>query len=398
MSAYVHIQNATFLDRFQRFFRPRDLFIHDGGALRRVTLNVQAQIGIAVVAVLALVGLAFAIGQAAAGATLFTTGSGHTAEVARMERAVAGMHADVARLRDAARAHAARLEERQAFLAAVLSGEADGAKLAALIPEGGALATPRAAADIVSPLAALEDDQLVFADRVKKATDARYRSTVSALRKLGIDPSHLDAAGAAMGGPYEPVETGGNVTPIAQADPKFRSLFLSWKKLDQIQQGVVAVPSAKPIETNVSFTSSFGIRSDPFRGGAAMHAGIDLAGPIGTPIYATADGVVSRAEWANGYGNLIQVEHGKGIQTRYGHLSQILVAPNTRVKRGELIGKMGSTGRSTGSHLHYEVRIDGHAVNPLPFIQSSDYLLALQQRSVPIAHASMGGPEQLGQQ
>jgi murein DD-endopeptidase MepM/ murein hydrolase activator NlpD len=141
-------------------------------------------------------------------------------------------------------------------------------------------------------------------------------------------------------------------------------------------------------------TSSFGVRSDPFKGGRAMHAGLDISGPIGTPIYATADGIVGRAEWANGYGNLVELEHGKGIQTRFGHLSKILVQPMTRVKRGDLIALMGSTGRSTGSHLHYEVRIDGHAVNPLPFLQSTDYLLNIQAHSSDsVSGVALGGPK-----
>ncbi|TVV75619.1 M23 family metallopeptidase [Sphingomonas solaris] len=201
----------------------------------------------------------------------------------------------------------------------------------------------------------------------------------------------------AEGGPYE------SLTPtstIGNADPQFRSLFLSWKKQDDFQpgvirQGTISVPSAKPIRTSVAFTSGFGVRSDPFRGGAAMHAGIDLAGPIGTPIYATADGVVGRAEWANGYGNLVELDHGRGIATRYGHLSKIIVHPGDLVKRGDLIALMGSTGRSTGSHLHYEVRLDGRAVNPVPFLQSADYLVAMQNRSGPrvTAPLALGGPE-----
>jgi murein DD-endopeptidase MepM/ murein hydrolase activator NlpD len=120
-----------------------------------------------------------------------------------------------------------------------------------------------------------------------------------------------------------------------------------------------------------------------------MHAGIDLAGPVGTPIYATADGTVGRSQWVSGYGNLVELEHGRGIQTRYGHLSRSLVAAGQKVKRGEMIALMGSTGRSTGSHLHYEVRIDGKAVNPVPFMQSSNYLQSVQQRA---AAAAMGGP------
>ena len=139
-----------------------------------------------------------------------------------------------------------------------------------------------------------------------------------------------------------------------------------------------------------------GVRSDPFRGRAAMHAGIDLAGPIGTPIYATADGVVSDAGYnSGGYGNLVKLDHGRGIETRYGHMSVILVSRGQRVTRGQMIGRMGSTGRSTGSHLHYEVRIDARAVNPIPFMKSSDYLLAMQRKGIgthSMDAVALGGP------
>ena len=120
-----------------------------------------------------------------------------------------------------------------------------------------------------------------------------------------------------------------------------------------------------------------------------MHAGVDIPGPLGTSIYATADGIVARAQWANGYGNLVELDHGRGIQTRYGHLSAILVQPGMHVTRGQLIARMGSTGRSTGSHLHYEVRLDGHAVNPMPFLQSASYLVAMRTRG----NIAMGGPK-----
>jgi murein DD-endopeptidase MepM/ murein hydrolase activator NlpD len=156
---------------------------------------------------------------------------------------------------------------------------------------------------------------------------------------------------------------------------------------------VTAIPSARPINVPVNFTSGFGVRSDPFRGRAAMHGGIDLAGPIGTPVYATADGIVARSEWNNGgYGNLVEINHGQGIETRYGHLSRMIARPGQRVRRGDLIGLMGSTGRSTGSHLHYEVRIDGRAVNPVPFMQSTDMLAALQRRVATNPPIALGGP------
>lgn len=203
---------------------------------------------------------------------------------------------------------------------------------------------------------------------------------------VGTDAATAAAPAPATGGVFE------KATREGAADPQFRSLFLSWKKLDQVGiQGSVSIPSQKPVD-QLNFTSNFGFRSDPFRGSRAMHAGVDIPGPIGTPIYATADGVIGRAQRLGGYGNYIEIEHGQGIQTRYGHLSSILVTPNTRVKRGQLIGRMGSTGRSTGSHLHYEVRLDGRAVNPMPFLQSSDYLLAMQQREAN-TRLAMGGPD-----
>ena len=207
-----------------------------------------------------------------------------------------------------------------------------------------------------------------------------------------IDPAVLKriASSSAEG-------VGGPLEPVGGSDATFKQLFTSWKKLDSISQGAIAVPSEKPVKT-AAFTSGYGVRSDPFRHSAAMHAGIDLAGPVGTAIYATADGVVADAGYnKGGYGNLIKIDHGRGIETRYGHLSAILVSPGQRVVRGQQIARMGSTGRSTGSHLHYEVRIDGRAVNPIPFMKSTDYLLAMQKDNGGSAmdggHVALGGPK-----
>ena len=201
-----------------------------------------------------------------------------------------------------------------------------------------------------------------------------------ALRRMGFYPP----AGGGVGGPFD----------SAGADPTFKQLFTSWKKLDNLAGGAIAIPSEKPVKT-AEFTSAFGVRSDPFRRAAAMHAGIDLAGPVGTPIYATADGTVARAGWnSGGYGNLVEIDHGRGIVTRYGHLSTMNVYPGARVTRGQMIGRMGSTGRSTGSHLHYEVRIDDRPVNPIPFMRSTDYLIAMKRAgNAPSMDAvALGGP------
>ncbi|HUD93783.1 M23 family metallopeptidase [Sphingobium sp.] len=185
--------------------------------------------------------------------------------------------------------------------------------------------------------------------------------------------------------PYGDVPAAASQT--GKTDLAFSDLFASLQRLDGQPKASAYIPSGRPV-AKLSLTSNFGVRSDPFNGGARMHKGIDIPGPMGTPIYATADGVVSRAGWASGYGNLVQITHGSGMETRYGHMSKLLVAANSYVKRGQLIGLMGSTGRSTGSHLHYEVRVDGAAINPIPFVAGPDYLVAMNTKP-PVA---MGGP------
>ena len=226
-------------------------------------------------------------------------------------------------------------------------------------------------------------------ERRVKAIEQRQLALAAALETADVDEASLRSLGfypaeGAKGGPFD----------SAKGDPTFKQLFSSWKKLDSLQNGAIAIPSEKPVKTG-AFTSGYGVRSDPFQGRAAMHAGIDLSGPVGTPIYATADGTVTTAGWnGGGYGKLVKIDHGRGIETRYGHLSAIGVTAGQRVTRGQLIGRMGSTGRSTGSHLHYEVRIDGRAVNPIPFMKSTDYLMAMKRSGnrAPMDQVALGGP------
>ncbi len=249
-------------------------------------------------------------------------------------------------------------------------------------------AAPAAVSSDIARLAAATEArvrQIEERQKILAAMIAGQKIDPSVIAKLGY--SDATSGNLGRGGPFD---------SATQADPTFKSLFTSWKKLDNLADGAIAVPSEKPVRT-AEFTSGYGTRTDPFRGGAARHQGIDLAAPVGTPIYATADGTVSEAGYnRGGYGNLIKLDHGRGIETRYGHLSRVMVSPGQRVSRGQLIGRMGSTGRSTGSHLHYEVRIDGRAVNPIPFMKSNDYLLAMQKKGGG-THAmdavALGGPK-----
>ncbi|MEO6226072.1 MAG: M23 family metallopeptidase [Sphingomicrobium sp.] len=336
------------------FFRDRDLFIHDGTKLRRFRVSAPFQ------AFLFLVVLGLVAWASYATASLI---------VRQATGAPASLNA-------ATEARARMIEQRQAVIEAALSGAPIDSSL-----------VKAAAADrgrtTEGPLARVEQQQLQQAALVAEALNVRYQVTTAELKRLGISPARVGSR-EGVGGPFE------------SANTSFKALFDSWKKLDQLQDGVIAVPSDKPVRASVSFSSGFGVRSDPFHAGAAMHPGIDLAGTAGTPIYATADGTVLRSGWnSGGYGNLVEIDHGRGITTRYGHMSAVLVQAGDHITRGQQIGRMGSTGRSTGNHLHYEVRIDGRAVNPIPFMKSTDYVLAMQRRAgaAPMESLAIGGPK-----
>lgn len=128
--------------------------------------------------------------------------------------------------------------------------------------------------------------------------------------------------------------------------------------------GIIDRPSGLPVAAR-ALTSRFGMRTHPVLGGRRMHSGVDLAAPNGSPVSAPAAGVVTFANWGGGYGLLVAVDHGNGVQTRFAHLSRLMVSAGQRVTRGQLLGLVGSTGRSTGAHLHYELRHNGRAVDPL---------------------------------
>ncbi|NIJ20598.1 murein DD-endopeptidase MepM/ murein hydrolase activator NlpD [Sphingomonas naasensis] len=385
-------KNANLAERFRQFFTTRDFIFHDGRDLRRFSIAGRTQALLAGAAAITVLFSGYGVSQAMAGAIAVSgvnaAPGSPEAQVAQMRAQVAKMQAEVAAAKQAAKLQATRVEQRQALISAVLNGKVDPVAL------DGAVAAPApktsaVADEMLAPLRQVEQRQAALAGKARLAGEARYQQTASHFRRLGLAPERFVKGG--MGGPYEPMDDNNEGTAgsdsAESADAQFRALFLTWKKLDALEQTVISIPSMQPVD-KLQFTSSFGVRSDPFRGTAAMHAGVDIPGTIGTPIYATADGVISHAGRQGGYGNLVQINHGRGIETRYGHLSKILVADNTRVRRGQMIGLMGSTGRSTGSHLHYEVRVDGKAVNPIPFLQTGEYLTAVQNR----AQGGVGGP------
>ncbi len=184
-------------------------------------------------------------------------------------------------------------------------------------------------------------------------------------------------------------------SPISGGDEQFRNLFASWQSLDGADASSptpttsIAIPSIMPL-ASAKLTSDYGMRTHPVVGGRRNHKGVDLAAPTGTPVFATADGVVSRADVFSTYGLYISLQHGAALETRYAHLSRLAVAAGQRVNKGDIIGYVGSTGRSTGPHLHYEVRMDGVAVNPIPYMVESE---AQQAFALVMDEGGQGGPE-----
>ena len=174
---------------------------------------------------------------------------------------------------------------------------------------------------------------------------------------------------------------GGPLTPLSfttrgekpSADTlRANRLINQMDRLNLYRLAASKAPFANPVKDSFRFTSQFGFRRDPKTGGRRMHSGVDFAAGMGTPLYATADGVVTHAGWGSGYGRLVKIQHEFGIETRYAHMSKMRVKVGQRVSRGDRIGDMGASGRVTGVHLHYEVRVGGKAVNPMIYIKAAN--------------------------
>lgn len=206
-------------------------------------------------------------------------------------------------------------------------------------------------------------------DGLQRAAEIKRQQEEVRKEKYGrIDPAlagpSTDKGG--QGGPFEPV-------PHSVLKEKETDLYFNLRRLMVLNEIVHAMPLEKPLAgDDFRITSGFGVRSDPFRGSSAFHSGLDLVGPEHARVLATNDGKVEFAGWKAAYGNVVDIKHEFGFVTRYAHLERVLVAPEQVVKKGQAIGIQGSTGRSTGHHLHYEVRYQGQALNPLKFLRAED--------------------------
>ncbi len=311
-------------------------------------------------------------------------------ELAQMAAQVQALKADRAALQGSMATTAERIEARQEFLDALLTGKAQGGQLAELLPPAaGKAGTEQAAIQgVLAPFAALENKQNALVSQASASAEARLNDARSLIDRLGLSPERFVAQSTAqtatrgklsslgVGGPF--IAADGD---SAGTDPRFTELYVSWQRVRQFETAMQSLPTFIPLR-NYTLTSRYGYRHDPFNGRQASHTGLDMAAPTGEPVYAATRGKVVRASYYSGYGLCIDIDHGHGILTRYGHLSKINVKVGQSVAMGEKIGAVGSTGRSTGPHLHYEVRVDNRPLNPRKFIESSSYLLQFKKTQV----------------
>jgi murein DD-endopeptidase MepM/ murein hydrolase activator NlpD len=190
----------------------------------------------------------------------------------------------------------------------------------------------------------------------------------------------LAATGVNRASYDEKSDTGGplilaNGNPVSDIDSKIADLDEAVTQLQGAKALASSVPIANPVP-GMPVSSSFGTRKDPLLGLLAFHSGMDFRATSGSSVLATAKGTVTAADYNGGYGNMVDIDHGNGLSTRYGHLSQILVGVGQHVSIGDVIGKTGSTGRSTGPHLHYEIRKNGSAVNPMKYLSAGRQIAA----------------------
>lgn len=213
----------------------------------------------------------------------------------------------------------------------------------------------------VASLALSESGDSVHADRRGFGDDQFSRFIAPASTQATGVPSL--AAIYEASAPAKPRAFGEGALPVAEAAPKLGAIPTDTASALLGLSGGVA-PAGMPL-SHARLTSDFGLRHHPILGGMRNHTGVDLAAPFATPIHATGDGIVTRASWAGGYGLLVAIKHKDGVVTRYGHMSRLAVEPGQRVSQNTVIGYVGSTGRSTGPHVHYEVLVKGRAVDPL---------------------------------
>ncbi len=370
-------------ERLRKIFAEKEIFFRTQGQVRFIRIGAGVQIGAALLAAALVLGWMIAI--VAMAWTQLSVASDKAAVAARAQ-SIAAEARKVNAYKHSVNDIATDLARRQDLLDDMVRSQfgATGSEPAVVGAPDAETGKDDAAAgaDRISALApgaaalqAAERRQTSFARRLASLVDQRAARAEEAIRSFGLKPEQIvaKAGRSAQGGPYIPWSKGD-----APDDDALLTLAGSLARLNALELGLVSIPSGRPTASPM-LTSSYGYRRDPFNGNAAFHAGIDFRGRYGQPILAAATGRVAYVGQRQGYGNVIEIDHGHGIMTRYAHLSGFGVRPGQQVTRGIAIGRMGSTGRSTGTHLHFEVRVGGNPINPRRFLEVKDDVLKVQQ-------------------
>jgi len=370
-------------ERVRAWFPEREFFMRSRGQVRFIRLSSQAQMRVAGLAVAVVLGwlaslavMAWQTRRAEADLAAFAE---QRARLTSAEERLKAYGGDLDRVVDDLRKRQDFLEEMARMLPEDIVAE--GAKGTVTDSSAEAAKTVEKVSQFIPQargLAEIEARQLAVAERLTRFADGRARRAEAALRKLHLDPGLLSRqARKSMGGPFEAIAGVG-----ADLDPRFERLGLSLARMAVLERALDGIPQVVPAAA-ARITSGFGYRRDPFNGRPAMHSGIDFEGPIGAPVFAAARGRVSFAGWRSGYGRTVEVTHPNGLMTRYAHLSRIDVREGQLVKAGARLGGLGSTGRSTGPHLHFEVRFNERAINPRPFLETARDVLKEVRASRP---------------
>lgn len=366
-------------ERLAAFCPEREIFLRSDGKVRFVRISRRAQLSAGTALFAVLIGLGALI------ATLTTMAHDH-ALLARQGKAVADEANKVDHYRKSVEELAQDLEARQDFMDDLyrthfgagegsLSDRVLGTSDSATKEDTRSESTAKISmAPETAPLRMIDTRQRRFALLLATAVERRADKAADAIRSFGLNPDSFNRRAArAQGGPFVPWPGEREAMPRELA-----RLASALSRMETLESSLVAIPSGKPTAAPME-TSSYGYRRDPFNGHAAFHAGMDFPGRDGQPILAAAKGKVVHVGQRRGYGNVVEVEHGNGLMTRYAHLSGFSSRVGQIVARGDTVARMGSTGRSTGTHLHFEVRLNDRPINPRRFLEARRDVLQVQQ-------------------
>ena len=376
---------ARLRQTMDRLFPERKVYLRSGGEMRGFALTQRQQLTLAGIAAGVVAWAGVATLSSAASVFALHGADQEAAQIkARYERLIADrqarLDAAVAQLsstRGTVEELAADVESRHVALAMLVTELKDEPGAAeAIRPELAAAPAGAPAAVRLQRVRLSQDDLIEQAESFAQTRAERLRL---AFKLAGVSAQGAGRLqpGSGLGGPLVEARDPRALAAVLDVDEAFAARIqratANLAEMRTLSAAAETLPFARPVE-EARLTSGFGVRFDPFTRNPAFHSGQDFAAPYMTPIEATAPGTVSFAGPRAGYGNTVEIDHGRGFKTRYAHLARINVRPGQQVALGETLGGMGSTGRSTGVHLHYEVWVDGRAQNPARFLRAGEYV------------------------